>query len=274
MWPFMAMTKHWSVLLLAAFVSLLAAGRLYANCEAPPFHIGTESAGGDTTVVHISMSLSDFTIDKLLCLAPALKDKFSNEQIMVLIFSSPEAAENFRFHPQEETPSEYLWASQQHAFYYYNPYSHAEYLRLIPDGLDDSETSPFDTRIDLQVTKRPTCTLQIQERCLIAFDHIYSSNVPVSGTVTLAAQIGKDGSVSGVHIVHDDPVTSGKKKGRANFAVKHLKSWRFEPAEAKTKIRISYSIEGVLTPFEHGVDIQFSLPERVNIRVNRVERPN
>lgn len=109
---------------------------------------------------------------------------------------------------------------------------------------------------------------------MTAFDHIYSSNVPGSGTVTLTAQIERSGSVSGVRVIHRDTVPSGNQKALADFALKNLKSWRFEPAQQKTKIQITYSIEAALTPFEHGVNVQFFLPDKVNIQVNRVERPN
>lgn len=269
------MPKHWSVSLLAAFLNLLAAGKLYANCEVPRYQIGEaypSSAMTKVTVVNIAIRLSDFTIDKLVCLAPTLKDKFCDKTILVRIFSSLDAAKNYHYHPPEATASDYLWASQQHASYYYDAGQHVEWIRLMPDGIDDSETSPYTTRIDLPVTKRPVCKLQIQDRCVIAFDHIYDSKLPGSGTVTLAAQIERNGSVSGVRIVHRG--TSEDKKARADFALKNLKSWRFEPAQKKTKIQITYSIEPALTPFEHGINVQFFLPDKVNIQVNRVERPN
>lgn len=274
----MTIPKHWSVPLLAVFLNLLAAGRLYANCEVPPYQIGEvyqwSATTKDLSGANISIRPGDFTIDKLVCLAPALKDKFFNKVIIVLIFSSLDAAKNFRYHPPEIVASDYLWASQQHASYYYDGEQHVEYVRLMPDGIDDSETSPFSTRIDLHITKRPGCRLQIQDRCVTAFDHIYSSKVPGSGTVTLAAQIERSGSVSGVRVIHLETVPSGDRKGLADFALKNLKSWRFEPAQKKTKIQITYSIESALTPFEHGVNVQFFLPDKVNIQVNRVERPN
>jgi hypothetical protein len=272
----MTMPKHWYVPLLAAFLNLPAAGTLYANCEVPTYQIGkvypSSAETKDSTVADIAIRQGDFTIDKLVCLAPALKERFLSKVIIVRMFSSLDAAKNFRYHPPEAIANDSLWASQQHASYYYDEGQHAEWVMLMPNGIDDSETSPFSTRIDLPVAKRPVCKLQIQDRCVTAFDHIYSSNVPGSGTVTLAAQIEPTGSVSGIRIVHRG--TSEDKKARADFALKNLKSWRFEPAQKKTKIQITYSIEPVLTPFEHGINVQFFLPDKVNIQVNRVEKPN
>ena len=84
----------------------------------------------------------------------------------------------------------------------------------------------------------------------------------------LTGQIEKSGSVSSVQITNSNEVVSTQQRAFADFAVRNLKSWRFEPGRTRDPIRITYSVERVAAPLGVGVDVQFELPDRVKIQVS------
>jgi hypothetical protein len=55
-----------------------------------------------------------------------------------------------------------------------------------------------------------------------------------------------------------------------DLTTEDLKTWRFDPSTTADQLRITFSLEFVDEPIEDGVDVQFNLPERVNIRIGPV----
>jgi hypothetical protein len=244
----------------------LGAPHARAQCRAPHYRVGKiNKFAAPAVYLDIAIKQEDFARDKLICLANILQRKYGGPEISVRIFDSYEAALNY--HPMAEyTRNEASWQSRQHALYYYNGAKHEEYVLLIPDGLRSAHSS-FDTRIDLPLTARPLCRLEIHNRCLLMFDHIGATTESGSGTVTLTAQIEKSGRVINVRVADPGSITSGQLHALGDFAVRNLKSWRFEQGQNKENLRITYSLERVDKALEHGVNVEFLLPERVNIQM-------
>jgi len=258
---------------LALLLTVLAGPHAYADCKGPQYRVGkTYPSTTSDVVLDISIRLEDFTLDKLICLAADLKEKYGAPEIAVSIFSSHRAAVSYRFHPVEALPNDELWASQKHAEYYYSAEKHREYVVLIPDGL--SPDNRFDTRVDLPTSGKPSCKLNLENRCLLAFNHIGVTGEAGSGTVALAAQIEQTGVVSGVRIVNQENVASTDQRAFANFAVQNLKSWRFEPSKTRNRVKITYSLERVDTALKDGVDVQIMLPDKVKIKMGPLLLPS
>jgi len=210
----------------------------------------------------------------LICLANVLKQKYRAPEVSVGIFNSYRAAVNYSPLGVEYTENAVRWASMRHAEYYYSTEKHEEYLLLVPDALSVGVNSPFSTRIDLPVTGKPSCKLQIHDRCLVTFDHIAATSEDGSGTVTLTARIEQSGAVSDVRIPDWGAITSSQQQALADFAMRNLRTWRFEQSRTKDEMRIMYSLEWVHTPLKDGVEVQFMLPDRVNIKMGPLEEPH
>jgi hypothetical protein len=258
--------KEMKSLFVVLLVVFCFSSRLCAQCRAPDYRVGKVLASGPSLVLaDISIQPGAFTIDKLVCLAAVLKEKYQASEVAVAIFGSHKAAVNYTPPAIEKRPDEDLWASQLHAEYYLNREKHQEYVVLTPDGWNPGAES-FDTRIDLPMTTKISCRLQIRDRCLVAFHHIWTFEQG-SATVTLTAQIEEDGSVSDVRVAEPDAPPTNDERTLADFAVHNLQSWHFERSKTKDPIKITYSTERVNTPLDHGIDVEFRLPDRVEIRM-------
>ena len=271
------MPKLFRVVLRSALTSLVffyGTSHSYGNCEAPAYREGRRVPNSASYVLlNISLRPENFAREKLICLASVLKEKYQGTVAAIKIFNSDEAALNYVSLGNEYANSAVLWASKLHAIYYSNIERHEEYLLLIPDGLSPSLDSPFNTRIDLPEKRKLQCKLQIRDRCLIEFDHISASKEYGSGAVTLTGQIMPDGTVSEVVVADPDANPLSSRIAVAEFATRNLRSWRFEPSLTKDEIRILYSVKQVDAPFEEGVDVRFSLPDRVDVQIGPVQMP-
>jgi len=246
--------------LFALLLSLLGTPHLFGDCKAPHSRIGKfVDNTASSVLLNISIRPEDFAPARLVCLANVLRQKYQAQEIGVGIFSSHKAAFMYRPLSGELGANKVLWASKRHAEYYYSAEKHEEYLLLTPDGLKLAPNAPFNTRIDLPVVGRPSCTLEIRGRCLLEIDYIESS-LKNGGTVILTAQIERNGTVSGVRVIADtNPV--GPQNVLADFAMQYLKSWRFEGSRHKDTIKFEYSLGPVNTLSENGVNVQSTLPD-------------
>ena len=121
---------------------------LLGYCKAPHYRPGKiyENAA-PAALLNISVRPEDLAPERLICLASILKQRYTAPETTVGIFSSHEAALEYFPLTVEYSKNAVLWASKQHAEYYYNPGKHEEYLLLIPDGLSLGLDSPFNTPI-------------------------------------------------------------------------------------------------------------------------------
>jgi hypothetical protein len=179
------------------------------------------------------------------------------------IFSSYAAARNYKPLGVEYPKNGVLWATMQHAQYYFNLQKHEEYILLIPDGLSLEIDSPFNTRIDLPAEEVVSCKVGIRGRCLTEFDHIDLRADQVPGTVSVRGHIERNGKVSGVQVDSE----RGSTPGLASFARQNLRTWQFEPSQREDDIQLVYSVERVERPLEHGISVRLNLPDRVDIEV-------
>jgi hypothetical protein len=257
-------------------ISLTLATGAFAQCHVPDYLQGaTLSDSKSEVITNISIDLEDFTPNRLVCLARSLKERYrGRSSIDIGIFSSQAAATYLRQPalPLEPQAEDYEMFKQMHASYLFRPDIHDDYILLMPDPMIDAPGAAINTKIDLSAAIVPACKLQINNRCLLAFDHIDPPRDETSGSVTLIAEIERVGSVSGIHVVDVSKNGSWARKSLADFALQNLKTWRFESSQSKNDIRIVYSLERVMTPLEHGINVQFMLPDSITIQVGPLLR--
>jgi hypothetical protein len=255
-------------------LSLLGPMNVFADCSVPAYRIGKAYENtAPSILLDISVQPEDFAPERLICLAGALKQKYRAPEVVIGIFSSYKAAVNYKLLTVEYPKNGTLWASKQHAQYYYSAERHEEYLLLIPDGLSLGVKSPFNTRVDLPVVGKIACKLRVSNRCLLQFEHI---DLPVGespGDVTLMGRVERSGKVTAVKVVTDGR-SSLPTPALTNFALQNLKSWRFEPAQQENDLKVTFSLKRVETSLEHGINVQFMLPDKVNIEIGPMLMPH
>jgi hypothetical protein len=255
-------------------VQLWGAARCFGACKDSHYRMGRVFARtGARVVLDISVSPDDLAPEKLICLAGFLQREYRAREISIGIFSSHEAALEYFPLGVEYPKNAVRWASRQHAQYYYSAEGHEEYLLLIPDGLSLGVKSPFNTRIDLPATGKPSCKLEIGSRCLVQFKHIDLPAEEAPGDITLTGRIERSGKVTAVQVVADKSF-SAPNPALTNFAQRNLESWIFEHAHHESDIKITYSLKRVETPLEHGINVQFMLPDKVNIEIGPMLMPH
>jgi len=243
----------------------------FAQCHVPDYLQGGTLFDSKTEIVtNISIDLQDFTPNKLVCLARNIKERYRDrDSVIVSIFSSQLAAENLMLGvlPPEPDALDYEMFNQLHGSYTYRTDIHEDYVLLMPDPMIDNPGAPSNTKIDLSAATIPPCKLQINTRCLLKFEHFDLAGDEKPGTVTLTAEIERGGSVSDAQVIDTDKNSSTAQQAFADFALHNLKSWRFESSQNKSDMKIVYSLERIATPLEHGIKVQFVLPDGVDIMV-------
>src|SRR3981081_3285456 len=116
--------RLWAVIVCGLAICLFLGIRTSARetCNVPRYRVGkTFEDTPSNTMIGISVSLPDFAPSRLVCLADALKRRYSNRNsISVFIFSEPSAAQHFIFPGVEKSPRIGKWAAQMHAAYFYD----------------------------------------------------------------------------------------------------------------------------------------------------------
>jgi len=258
----------WSVSLRVALLTfVLVAGVQVcaaAECRAPAYRKGHVWEDSPTTIMmNIGIAADDFAPERLVCLATALRRQYANrKEILISMFDSHAAAKNCTSPTLGDGIGPRVnWCLRSHAYYRFDAGYHVEFLYIEPFG---NRNHMFDTRIDLPVTASPSCTLEVDKRCLLALENIQypwdALKAKESGTVNLEAVIARDGRVKGVR-------PSGQTRNDlVNFTLSNLRTWRFERAKRETPFRITYSyvLETSGNPGETG--LSFDLPQTVEVR--------
>jgi hypothetical protein len=273
-------------MLLAFCLAAVMGGSAAASCEAPPFSTGQVWEESKSTVLAaISIRIADFAPQRLVCLAEALKQKYSGrERIDILIFSSREAARRYspgqadyakpiKRHGNAYDPH-WFFARQLHASYSYNAAKREEYIDLKPLGSDGQ--GPYDTRIKLPVSAAPRCRYEMSGRCLLALeDIVYPTDAlkdKVSGTITLAGTIAREGNMTGVRLAEPNALPTERAELLTKAALQNLTTWRFEEAPKSDAFRITFSYAIDPSVLHRGeVDVNVALPNQVTIRGNPPE---
>ena len=251
--------------LLLLFATLFCSLPVSAQCRVPHFYIGQDFR----TSVFVSISPRDFTVDKMVCLAHALRKRrhASNKLFYVTFFSSKEAAAYFQ--PQVEGAYRPEFGRQLHANYSFDP-KQGETLDIWPMGY---YTPPsLDTTLTLPLETTARCNLQLHERCLMAV--IEKPGYPgdalrkgVSGKIMLAGTINAEGQVTRIQIAGADVTPHEGRDVLANAAIQNLAAWQFDSGVADTAIQITYSY-AIDTSLAAGIgtDVKWMLPDGITIR--------
>jgi hypothetical protein len=240
-----------------------------AECRAPSFREGYVWEDSQSSVMmNISLRTSDFAPERLVCLAAALKHRYSDrKQISIVMFSSFAGAKKHTVPFFGDSPKPRVnWSLQNHAIYSFDADKREEYVEIMPFGQNRS----FETKINLPVTSTPHCTLEMAGRCLLALASIeYPWNAlksKVSGTVTLEAVIARDGTVTGVRSIGPGVQPHEGQHLLVNAALQNLRTWYFEAGPHQDPIRIAYSYTIDSSGTAGHSSFQFDLPSKVEIR--------
>jgi len=259
--------------LFAAVFVLSAALTASGACTAPRYRVGRilEDTPSDVSL-HISIPLTDFAPERLVCLAGTLKNKYVGRNVFAVIFSAHDAAQ--RYSPaQEKTAQTIYMDSKLHAVYSYNENKHDDRVLIMPSGLTQTD-SPFNTRIDLPVTGTPVCRLAMSGRCLLEFGHVdfpyIEGKTEASGQVTFAGSIQRNGAVTGLAVVDAKADPPERRSLLVDSAKQNLGTWRFEPGKTKENVRITYYYEITDSPLaSNDPRVQIRLPDEVRVETGR-----
>jgi hypothetical protein len=252
-------------------LSLVALGQ----CVTPKFRKGTIWKNSDSAIeMQISIRLIDFAPKKLICLAESLRNRYrDHKNITFYIFSSDAAAKHW-FPQQEQTKKSAEMEAAMRGAYFYDADKHQEYIVIMPGLRKSRGEAPFDTRIDLPVSGKPECRLEMASRCVLQLqDPDYPTEAlkgKVSGTATLVGRIARNGVPTDLHTLKESNVIPTiTKEVLVNGALENLRTWRFEPAEHENDLRLvyTYRIDSSLT-YENQVNVEFVPPDQMVIRGN------
>jgi len=252
-------------------VALFEAIYAFGACNVPHYRRGRtweDNASGIS--IDISIRLEDFAPERLICLAGALRQKYTGRDVAAYIFSSRDAALGYLPGSIDPSPKVVEYQSKLHGYYFYSKEKHDNHLLIVPDVRSQEVDSPSTTRIDLPVTGTPVCRLAINGRCLLEFQHIYYPSVEgkakISGGVILAGNIRRDGVLSDLAVVDAKVNPPERQAVLVDSAMLNLSTWRFEPGKHKDGVRITYNFEVSDSPsLGQETSVRFRLPYEVRI---------
>jgi hypothetical protein len=258
-------------LLIVLSFALSLASPVPEACVPPSYKVGrTLETNATDTMLNISISLEDFVPKRLVCLAEALRQKYSDRNLDVTIFSVREVARSY--YPEVERTARTVYMnSKLHASYTYNKEKHEDYLFLVPDGRSLSVDSPFNTQINLPLSgAAPICRLAVNGRCLLEFQHLYypffGSKTIGSGEVTVTGRIRRSGVMSSVAAIDAKATSPEWRSAFTAAAIRNLRTWHFEPGVHQDPVSITYRFE--VSDSVRGEDLQFQLPNEVRVRTH------
>jgi hypothetical protein len=206
------LNKTWVMrTVLAAVFGSIAPLPLVADCRAPNYRLGHIWEDSPSTIMeNISIRTADFAPERPVCLAAALRQRYSSRKdVTVLIFSSYYAAKHYTSPSSGDwicvghcgKPPAY-WAVDNHASYSFDADKHVEEILLTPLG----QTRAFATKINLPVATIPPCTLELAGRCLLSLANIEypgdALKAKTSGRIVLKGVISRDGRVEHILAVN------------------------------------------------------------------------
>jgi TonB family protein len=236
---------------------------------------------GPRGLATLSVRPDEITVKNLLCLAQGLRATYPEwRAVVVLFFASAEAATRWR--PEwvlgeyvGPLPPTWKWEADMRAGYFLDVAKGEEYLLVTPFGWN-AGSDELATRIDLPIAGVPRCTVGLGNRCLMAWDRFSYPSEPLagvaSGSVILEGQVGRDGAVTSVRATDGGAFPETATKALAAAAVKHVRSWRFEPSPRDDRFRITYwyTPDTSIAPGTTRINVEF--PERVRVSGNPITR--
>ncbi len=266
-------------------VTLLLIGTpAFGQCLSPPaYRVGQVFEDSQSAaLLAISIRGQDFAPERLVCLASVLRQRYGGRQaIDILIFSDHEAASRWlpvqleydSSNPADAKLHSQQWQARQlHGLYSLDAMTHEEYVLLKPWGYE--APLPYDTRIDLPAVTVPKCRLELSGRCVLILDVITypetAYRARVSGTVTLAGTISRDGRITHVTTAQRDGVPN-PPDALSQAALENIRTWRLEsrPRDDSFRVAYSYVIDSSLAAGQ--IDVQFGLPNNITVKANPVQ---
>jgi len=238
---------------LAMFVPLVATASALGQCSPPKYEIGKILGDGtDGIVMHISVGVTDFAPQRLVCLASALKRRYGDRKsILCEIFSDRSVAKQYVLLTSLDDPAVmFKRTTFMHATYSYGP-DHGERLRINPDPLQAGPGSSTETIINLPVAGTPQCRVQLNGRCLLVLPTIWpfrggSDESGESGSVTLGGKVAPNGRIRDIRVLESHLSRGEDEDFLRSAALQNLKAWRFETGAHPEAFRVTYQYR--LTP--------------------------
>jgi TonB family protein len=231
-----------------AILTAIMAHYALAQCKPPKYREGRIIADSKSEIVmSISMRIEDFAPERLICLAEVMKQRYRDRKsISIIFFSSHNAALIYRASTFNYDPVMKEAEAQMHGAYLYDKDKQADFVDIYPEGGESGiNLDAFRTKIELPVSSKPQCRLQISNRCLLALNDITypteAEKARITGTVTLAGTISRNGKMAGVKIAGTNITLTNGKNLLADAALQNLKTWQFEQSKHKDSFRITYS---------------------------------
>lgn len=258
---------------LALLFALGCGTNAFAQCRPPHYQRGFDFINPQSGLgsLYVSIRAKDFALRKLTCLAQSLRKSNPNwKAVSVLVFDSNDAAEHFLPAPIEVQRTVWAqWAGRLHAAYFLNTDKREDYLEIMPLGYEESPS--YGTRIDLPITTKPSCSLELSERCVLLVDDVDYPSADLrangAGTVSLEATVNADGTIAKVLVIDADVHPTEAKHVFADAALKNLETWRFDASASRNPIRITYSyvLDNSLRSGSRP-EVQWDPPNRIVIR--------
>jgi len=251
-------------------------------CRAPHYRRGQVPVDNASEIsLYISIRPDDFAPGRLACLGEALRQKYPDRNVVAFMFSSHEAAREYRpvsVDSVEYNPTLLRYQSKFLGDYFYNKQENESYVSVW-SGWFWTGHSHSVTRIDLPSTGSPGCRLAIKGRCLLEFGHMEYPSIEgqteISGEVTFAGSIRRNGALANLTAVASEAIPSGRESALIEWAKQDLSSWRFERSKTEGRMRITYHFEPTDDPSlrSYRTVVQFRLPDEVRILTSRRPLP-
>jgi len=251
-------------------ISFGAASANSKPCSVPHYRRGYVWKGKpDFVMLNISMAIDDFAPTRLACLGEHLRKRYSGRnEVLGLIFDSHDAAKYYT-HPlggDSITPQP-DWSAHEHASYHFDPEKNENAIYLTPVG----NRAEFETKINLPVKSLPSCTLQMQGRCLLTMTKPQypweTLKARAFGSVKVRWQIEKSGKLKDIAVISADSDPSAAKNALVEETLANLRTWRFEPSDKKTSAEVTYVYKIVERPGLGGtLQVDFDLPNQILIQ--------
>ena len=116
------------------FVLAIFSISAHAQCRPPAFR-SADKLENEAGLLKMSVKPQSFTLNGIICLAETLKKNHPEwNDVVLMIFTSQDAAKHF-IHPGVEIPSSATkWANQLHAVYMLDRTKNQESLDILPAG--------------------------------------------------------------------------------------------------------------------------------------------
>ena len=226
-------------------------------------------------VMFVSVSPSDFTVEKLACLGRALRSRHAKwPDLTIGIFSSSDALEHY---PPGGVVGDYVALprgeyqnivgskTRLNAAYLLDVAKEREVLQISPIG-DGGRVGEEDTVIGLPLRGRAHCSLEVGGRCAMVLGAVAypvrALDVSGQGTITVAGTLKRDGAVRDVRVV-DAKVSPAEADSLLKKEVlKNVSGWRVDAGVRDEPFRVSFRF-AIDESLRGGPKVEWALPDHV-----------